>query len=258
MYKKYLMVAGGILACFSAGAAVSFAEETVQVIEVSDFSSSLVKTKQAVEVFARNDAEIMKQYDLFVSSLQVGISKGSLSEKEASKVLDAVAFAAEKHQEQVRKTAKKTPYFIHPLGVTYYVMKIGQVYDSEVLIAALLHDTLEDNLSTAEEITERYGKSVADYVSELTDNKALPLKERKKQQIIHAFHQSKGAAVIKFADKLHNLGTLMKDPPEGWNQDRMDQYFQWAQAVIDNLPQVNDPLKLAVHKRIAKYWESQQ
>ena len=82
-------------------------------------------------------------------------------------------------------------------------------------------------------------------------------KEMEKQQIIEAPNQSKGATIIRLADKLHNINTLIKDPSQGWSQDRLDGYFQWIHAVIDQLPNVNDPLKEAVHKTIAGYWEGQ-
>lgn len=256
MYKKCLWVIGGVLASFAMGVPSASGEEATESIQEVGLSASVAKAKEALVQFARNDEDVIKQYEQFVSLVQAGVKSGSLSEAEAMQVLDATAFAAEKHQFQVRKTAKKTPYVIHPLGVAYYVMKIGNVYDHQVIIAALLHDTLEEEIATADEISGRYGKEVSAYVVELTDNKKLSLKERKRQQIIQAFHQSKGAAIVKFADKLHNLGMLMQDPPEGWSQDRKDQYFQWAQAVIDNLPQVNESLKSAVHKQIAKYWEA--
>lgn len=230
----------------------------VQVIKEASSSDFMNKSKENLEDLVKKDSDVMKQFQEFLSLLQKGIQEKLITEEDSIKILNAVSFAAEKHKLQVRKNAQKTPYIIHPLGVACYVMEIGGVYEPEVIIGALLHDTLDDSLTSPTEIATSFGKKTAEYVMEMTGNKELSLKERKKQQIIQALHQSKGAAVIKLADKLHNLNTLMKDPPIGWKRDQIDQYFQWAQAVIENLPEINSPLKEAVHKTIAAYWQSQE
>lgn len=237
-------------------AGVSQKTQNQQIANVS-FSDAFIAAQESLKKWANNDADVLDQFGKLVDSLKNGISKGAISEKDAAVVLRAVSFAAEKHKLQVRKNAQKTPYVIHPLGVADQVIRIGQVYNKDVLVAALLHDTLEDTVTTPGEIESYFGKTVAQYVVDMTDDKRLSSKERKKQQIIRALHQSKEVAIIKFSDKLHNLNTLMRDPPEGWTQDRMDQYFQWAQAVVDNLPSVNDSLKDAVHNSIVKYWDMQ-
>jgi hypothetical protein len=91
----------------------------------------------------------------------------------------------------------------------------------------------------------------------MTVKKGLTLKEQKKSQIIQAFHQTPSVAIIKLSDKLSNLITLAKTPPSSWTRDRIDQYFQWAQSVIENLPEANPLLKQAVRDVISNYWEKQ-
>lgn len=251
------------IACFGSGMTLSplTAEGTViQVIDSSEkgFSSENIEgAKASLKKWAKANKDIMQQFDLFVKSLQKGVDEGALTSTEAKKILTAVSFAAEKHKLQLRTNTEKTPYIIHPLGVTEQLMRIGHVYDVDVLVAALLHDVLDDTGTTVQEISGYFGDKVAAYVQEVTGDMKLSSKERKKMQIIHAFNQSKGATFIKLSDKLHNLNTLMQDPPAGWSQERMDQYFQWAQAVVDNLPDVNKPLKEEVHKTIARYWNAQ-
>ena len=195
---------------------------------------------------------------MFSASLQEGVANRSIREQDAGVVFDALMFGAEKHKGQVRSNPKKTPYIIHPIEVADFVMRIGKVYDKEILVAALLHDVMDEAGTTYEEISNLYGKTVSQYVQEMTVKKELTLKEQKKLQIIQAFHQTPSVAIIKLSDKLSNLGTLAKTPPTSWTRDRIDQYFQWAQSVIENLPEANPLLKQAVKDVIFSYWEKQE
>jgi len=221
-------------------------------------SVQIVETKSWSEKWAKSDPDVLKQFSLLRESLQQAVRDDKLSEADLETIDRAVAYAAEKHASQFRQNDKNTPYVVHPIGVANYVMKIGGVYDPDIIIGALLHDVMDGTNATYEEITVYFGTSVAGYVREMTDDPSLSIKERRKKQIINAFHQSKGATVIKLADKLHNLHTLMKDPSKGWTPERLDNYFQWIQAVADNLPEVNGPLKEEMHKTIANYWQGQE
>jgi guanosine-3',5'-bis(diphosphate) 3'-pyrophosphohydrolase len=225
--------------------------------EASKYSQKEQKVKEILAQLVRSDEDVLGQFDAFSGSLKQGIVKGLISEKDAEVVLDAVAFSAEKHKLQVKSNAKKTPYIIHPLEVADHVARIGGVYDKDVLIAALLHDVLDDTATTEKEISNLYGNNVASYVVEMTTTKGISLKEQKKEQIRSAFHQTPSVAIIKLSDKLSNLETLAKNPPSNWSRDRIDQYFQWAQSVIENLPESNLPLKKQVKQVIADYWSKQ-
>ena len=81
----------------------------------------------------------------------------------------------------------------------------GGVTDTRTLIAALLHDTVEDTDTTFEEIDAMFGAKVADVVREVTDDNSLPKEDRKRLQIEHAPHIGKRAALVKLADKTSNL-----------------------------------------------------
>lgn len=229
----------------------------IEQVASSTMPVEAAETVDIVDKWAHSDQDVREQYNKFLEILQEGVDNKLISQKDALRIIQGAGFAAEKHKSQLRKNAKQTPYFIHPLGVADHLMRVGNIYDPDVIIAALIHDTVNEELATNEELAKAFGKKVAEYVKELTDDKALSAKERKKMQIIQALHQSKGAAAIKLSDKWHNLNTLMKDPPTGWTQDRMDQYFQWAQVVIDNLPEVSSSLKEAADKTIVQYWEAQ-
>lgn len=81
--------------------------------------------------------------------------------------------------------------------------------------AALLHDTVEDTDTTFPEIEERFGEEVRHLVEEVTDDKTLPKAERKRLQIEHAARGSRGARLLKLADKLYNLQDLNRCTPQG-------------------------------------------
>lgn len=160
-------------------------------------------------------------------------------------LLEALAFAAHKHRAQRRKDVEASPYINHPIALARTLAVEGGVTDTRTLIAALLHDTVEDTDTTFEEIGVMFGKKVADVVREVTDDERLPKPERKRLQIEHAPHMSKRAALVKLADKTSNLRDVASNPPRGWPLQRRREYFEWAKAVVDALPPVNRRLRAA-------------
>ncbi len=219
--------------------------------------SPFVYPRPLVAELTDNNPKVLAQFDELAWTL-VGAWAAGLDDKDFGRILDALAFAAEKHRFQTRKDPGATPYIIHPLGVANSLMKIGNVNDPDIIIGALLHDTVEDTETTLEEVEAQFGPRVAGFVREVTDNKALPKKVRKQLQIEHAPHKSAGAAQIKLADKLYNLTDLATAPPADWERERVDTYFRWAEAVVDGLPKVNASLKGAVDQIIATYWEQHE
>jgi guanosine-3',5'-bis(diphosphate) 3'-pyrophosphohydrolase len=151
-------------------------------------------------------------------------------------ILKACEFAAEKHRNQRRKDPARTPYINHPLAVARVLAEEGGVKDPEILSAAILHDTLEDTQTTLKELQKTFGERVAAMVAEVTDDKTLPKQVRKQRQIDHGPRKSKGAAVIKVADKLCNLRDLRQSPPKHWTVERKGRYVEWAREVVSALP----------------------
>lgn len=147
-------------------------------------------------------------------------------------ILRAAAFAAEKHSNQRRKDADASPYINHPLSLASLLSNEGGMLDPVVICAALLHDTIEDTETTAEELTEKFGKKIADVVLEVTDDKNLPKEERKQLQIEHAAQASYEAKLVKLADKICNLRDIIAAPPADWTQTRKQEYFDWAAQVV--------------------------
>ena len=167
-------------------------------------------------------------------------------------LFDALAFAAYKHRDQRRKDAHASPYINHPIALAHLLSVEGGVTDTRTLIAAVLHDTIEDTETTYEELRARFGKLVADMVAEVTDDKALPKAERKRLQVVHAPHKTKRAALVKLADKTWNLRDMADNPPVNWSFERRREYFDWAKAVIDGLPPVSKRLRQVFDEAYAR------
>lgn len=221
--------------------------------------TNLQQTRKKLSLLVHDNKAVLKNYDALSELLNVAYHKEkSMTAKEVEEICTGVEFAAEKHRLQTRKDAAKTPYISHPIGVAYNLMNVGEVRDAAIVIGALLHDTVEDTQTTFEEIEGKFGKQVAAYVREVTDDKSLAKEARKRLQVINAAHKSKGAAQIKLADKLFNLNDLLNNPPSDWTQMRIDRYYEWAQSVVNRLPEANDKLYQAVHKIINTYWEKQE
>ena len=122
-------------------------------------------------------------------------------------------------------------------------------------MAALLHDTVEDTHITFDDLENHFGYRVEYLVQELTDDKNLSKLERKKAQIQNASKKSSEAALIVLADKLSNLSDILASPPVNWDAKRISDYFLWAKAVIQQLPQVNPLLMNAVEEVMNAYWQ---
>jgi guanosine-3',5'-bis(diphosphate) 3'-pyrophosphohydrolase len=158
-------------------------------------------------------------------------------------LITALAFAADKHRNQRRKDADASPYINHPIALANLLLNEAGVEDQRVLIAAVLHDTIEDTDTMEQELVRHFGKDIADIVLEVTDDKALPKAERKRLQIEHAAHISRRAKLVKLADKICNLRDITSSPPADWSVDRKREYFDWAKSVVDELRGVHPGLE---------------
>lgn len=150
-------------------------------------------------------------------------------------VLRAAAFAARKHSEQRRKNVAASPYINHPIALAEILAEEGGVSDPVVIVAALLHDTIEDTETSYQELKGEFGETVAEIVAEVTDTKWLGKSTRKKLQVSKARRASKGAKLVKLADKIANLRDMIGSPPADWSIDRRREYFDWAKRVVDQL-----------------------
>ena len=150
-------------------------------------------------------------------------------------VLRAADAAARWHVNQRRKGAAQEPYITHLLEVAMLVAEATAGADPNLIVAALLHDTIEDQGVTREEIAAQFNDDVADLVVEVTDDKKLPKAERKQLQIKHAPKLTPRAKILKFADKISNLRSLATSPPADWPMQRRADYVIWTTEVVRGL-----------------------
>jgi guanosine-3',5'-bis(diphosphate) 3'-pyrophosphohydrolase len=158
-------------------------------------------------------------------------------------LLKAIAFASRKHSTQRRKDEEGSPYINHPIAVTHLLADTGGITDLVTLMAAALHDTIEDTETTPSELDEHFGPKVRRVVEEMTDDKTLDKAVRKQLQIEHAPHLSRRAKAIKLADKIANMRDVMESPPPDWSLARRIEYLDWTEKVVRGCRGTNDALE---------------
>lgn len=163
--------------------------------------------------------------------------------KEWIDVLKAADAAARWHVHQRRKGPAAEPYINHLLEVAKLVAEATDGKNSDLVIAALLHDAVEDCEVPMEMIQENFGKDVAELVREVTDDKQLDKAERKRLQIKNASHKSLNAKILKLADKTSNLRALANSPAADWSVKRRLEYLKWAREVAEGLRGANEWLE---------------
>jgi len=176
----------------------------------------------------------------------------SISEEDLKILLKALAFAAHKHRDQRRKDVESSPYINHPIALANILCNEGHVTDSNVICAALLHDTVEDTDTTPEELEREFGKEIRGIVMDVTDDKTLEKAARKQRQVEHAAHICDQAKLVKLADKISNLRDVSSNPPSDWDLQRRQEYFDWAMSVIDRLRGVHGSMEAIFDKAYAK------
>ncbi|MDR2110008.1 MAG: RelA/SpoT family protein [Spirochaetaceae bacterium] len=132
------------------------------------------------------------------------------------RILESVTWARELHREQRRASGE--PYLVHPLGVASILIDLN--LDADAIIAAMLHDSLEDTAATREAIQERFGGEVVlmvEGVTKIADisatNKTIQEAENIRKMLFAMVNDIR-VIFIKLADKLHNMRTLEYLPPE--------------------------------------------
>lgn len=165
------------------------------------------------------------------------------AEADIALLLQALTFSATKHRDQRRKDKEASPYINHPIQVVNLLWNVGQVRNPTVLVAALLHDTLEDTATTEDEIATLFGPEVLALVQEVSDDKSLPKAVRKQLQIERAPYKSVHAKYIKLADKICNVSDIHHSPPVDWPLQRRRDYLNWTAKVVAGLRGTNQELE---------------
>ncbi len=140
----------------------------------------------------------------------------SYSPEETEKILAAAEWARRLHSEQ--KRASGDPFFIHPLSVASILVDIHM--DAQAIIAALLHDVLEDTETSKVQLRKEFGREVESLVQGVTKISVLRGRSRSSQhaetirKMLFAMVKDLRVILIKLADKLHNMRTLSYLPEE--------------------------------------------
>ncbi|MDR2385590.1 MAG: HD domain-containing protein [Tannerella sp.] len=158
-------------------------------------------------------------------------------------------YAAERHGNQ-KITGSEIPYVVHLSNVCMEILLAAQWsenFDLRLAIpVALLHDVLEDTLTSEDELTNRFGQLVTSGVKALTKNDALPKEEQMSDSLRRIKQMSKEIWAVKLADRISNL----QPPPAHWTQTKIVQYREEAQTIYDELKDGNaylaDRLKSAI------------
>jgi GTP pyrophosphokinase len=122
----------------------------------------------------------------------------------------AYVFSAKEHKGQTRSSGE--PYLVHPLSVAYILAE--QKLDLTCIVSGLLHDVLEDTLTTRAALEESFGKDIADVVEGLTKIARISFNSREQQQaesfrkMMLAMVDDIRVVLVKLADRLHNMRTL--------------------------------------------------
>ena len=139
------------------------------------------------------------------------LSQNETYTEDNERLMQALLFATEKHRGQLRK-GTTLPYILHPLEVWQILSAMHA--DTSVQIAGLLHDTLEDTSTTAEEISTLFGSDVLTLVNHHTENKNDVWMKRKQTAIDTVQNADTNVKMLVMADKLSNLRSMARDYKE--------------------------------------------
>lgn len=148
----------------------------------------------------------------------------------------ALTTARNFHHTQTRK-ADGSPYINHLREVLGLLQNVAKVTDDSILIAGVLHDSLEDTDLTKSEIQQTFGDEVLTLIEQVTDDKSKLLVERRQAVITHLEHASDAVKLIKLADIISNANAL----PD-WDETRLASYLTWLDAIALKCSDVSQPL----------------
>lgn len=139
-----------------------------------------------------------------------------IKEQDLTRIREAYEFADQAHYGQVRKSGE--PYILHPLAVAEILVNMQM--DTISIIAALLHDVVEDTTVSLETVREKFGATCAMIVDGLTKLEKIKFKSKEEHQnenyrkMFVAMAQDIRVILIKLADRLHNMRTLKHQSEE--------------------------------------------
>jgi guanosine-3',5'-bis(diphosphate) 3'-pyrophosphohydrolase len=148
-------------------------------------------------------------------------------------LLDAIAFAARAHHGQMRKD-KQTPYVSHAFRVCMVLREVFGISEQRILMAAVLHDTVEDTTTDFDDVEKHFGKEVAGWVGALSKDKRLPYEERESAYCAALAQAPWQVQVCKLADIYDNLLDMGYLPLEK-RLDALAKKRRYLNALNENL-----------------------
>ena len=153
---------------------------------------------------------------LYTIDVLIDKIKASDKQYDIDKIVAAYEVADEAHSDTKRSSGE--PYITHPIAVACILLEFCM--DTDTLVAALLHDVVEDTDISLETLRKKFGEDVANLVDGVTKIGQVPLNTKEEQQaenirkILMAMSKDIRVIIIKLADRLHNMRTIMYRPPE--------------------------------------------
>ncbi len=157
-------------------------------------------------------------------------------------VSEAAEFAAHRHTGMARKGRGNEPYINHLAEVANLLATALGGRDADLIAAGWLHDTIEDTSTTQDELAKKFNEHVADLVAEVTDDMRLPKSTRRRLQVVDAPGKSRGAKLIKIADKISNIRARIHSDPSAEERADLIDYVDWAEQVVAGCRGVNAAL----------------
>jgi len=210
--------------------------------------------KEKIQQLAGHPA-VQREFEAFLATLESAYNQGSISNEGMKKIEEALEMAAFEHRDQKRTSIinpNPPQYIFHPIQVAHNLLSVGEIYDADILAAALLHDTVEDCDTSPEEIERKFGPAVREMVEALSDQKGLSRDEQLKAQLEHAAHFSFGSALIKLSDKTCVLYELHDQILEGdiwYPLEKSKAYFEHADKLVSVLKERDILLPSALFDR---------
>lgn len=161
---------------------------------------------------------------------------------------EAILFATEKHRGTTRRNST-LPYIVHPLEVMHLLLRVG-VRDEATLVAAVLHDVVEDCGVKPAEIEERFGATVRELVMALTKPDEAPGRDVKAEALEQVRRGPEAARAVKMADRLSNLRDMHQT---NWTRAKKGKYLVEAEEILrigrGALPELADELEAMVARQ---------
>lgn len=162
-----------------------------------------------------SDSEVVGPPRFLISDL-CSYLESYLDGDQIREIYEAYLFGAEAHEGQYRKSGE--PYIYHPVAVARILA--GMRMDTQTIVAAILHDVIEDTGTSKQTINERFGTEVAELVDGVSKLTAIGQKTKAEakadnyRKMLLAMARDIRVIIIKLADRLHNMRTMGAMPPE--------------------------------------------